>query len=99
MPDDTCCGHAFTYLPQVCDFGLSRMQEKTFLTAQHATPAWTAPEVLRGEKSNEKVDVYSYGIVLWELVTRQRPWSHIDDRAVGCELHCPEPCVPLVMVL
>ncbi len=35
------------------------------------TPCWTAPEVLRNEKYGEKADVYSYGVVLWELITRE----------------------------
>jgi serine/threonine protein kinase len=37
----------------------------------------TAPEVLRGEKYTEKCDVYSFGIVLWECVTRMTPHEGI----------------------
>jgi len=37
------------------------------------TPSWTAPEVLRGEKYTEKCDIYSFGVVLWESVTRKTP--------------------------
>eukprot|EP00955_Chlamydomonas_euryale_P058616 357138-Chlamydomonas_euryale.AAC.1 len=59
---------------QVCDFGLSRIQEHTSHTGREATAAWTAPEVHRMERCTEKIDVYSYGIVLWELVTGMRPW-------------------------
>ena len=33
-----------------------------------------APEVLRNEPSNEKADVFSFGVVLWELMTLQKPW-------------------------
>lgn len=32
-----------------------------------------APEILRGEHYDEKVDVYSFGILMWEVVTMQRP--------------------------
>ena len=33
------------------------------------TPCWTAPEVLRSQNYNLKADVYSYGIVMWEVRT------------------------------
>lgn len=39
------------------------------------TPAWTAPEIVKMERYTEKVDVYSMGIVLWELITRQEPYG------------------------
>ncbi|KAE8731294.1 hypothetical protein F3Y22_tig00002840pilonHSYRG00961 [Hibiscus syriacus] len=41
-----------------------------------------APEVLRGEPSNEKSDVYSFGVILWELVTMQQPWSGLSPAQV-----------------
>ncbi|MES1907179.1 MAG: hypothetical protein MHM6MM_000345 [Cercozoa sp. M6MM] len=43
------------------------------------TPEWMAPEVLQGRKYNEKVDVYSFGIVLSEIVSRALPYR---DQAV-----------------
>ena len=35
------------------------------------TVAWAAPEVLNGSVYAEPADVFSFGIVLWELVSRQ----------------------------
>ncbi len=63
-------------MPQVCDFGLSRMKHNTFLSTRSnaGTPEWMAPEVLRNEPSDEKSDVYSFGVILWELMTLQMPW-------------------------
>ncbi|AJF96760.1 ser/thr kinase [Pandoravirus inopinatum] len=39
------------------------------------TPWLDAPEVIRGARYSEKVDVYSFGIVMWEVVTRRRPFA------------------------
>lgn len=41
-----------------------------------------APEFLRGEPSNEKTDVYSFGVILWELVTMEQPWSGLSPAQV-----------------
>ncbi|KAJ6682871.1 SERINE/THREONINE-PROTEIN KINASE EDR1 [Salix koriyanagi] len=56
---------------KVADFGLSRLKHNTFLSSKSTagTPEWMAPEVLRNEPSNEKCDVYSFGVILWELAT------------------------------
>ncbi|XVF10663.1 hypothetical protein REPUB_Repub07fG0201800 [Reevesia pubescens] len=56
---------------KVGDFGLSRWKIGTFLTtkSRRGTPQWMAPEVLRNEPSNEKSDVFSFGVILWELMT------------------------------
>jgi serine/threonine protein kinase len=42
---------------------------------QVGTPHWCAPEVLRGERYDEKCDVYSYGILLFELAAREAPYA------------------------
>lgn len=69
---------------KVGDFGLSRLKYGTFLETitGKGTPQWMAPEVLRNEPSDEKSDVYSYGVVLWELVTEKIPWEHLNSMQV-----------------
>ncbi|KAG5541896.1 hypothetical protein RHGRI_021658 [Rhododendron griersonianum] len=69
---------------KVCDFGLSRFKANTFISSKSVagTPEWMAPELLRGEPSNEKSDVYSFGVILWELVTMQQPWSGLGPAQV-----------------
>ncbi|CAM6048312.1 unnamed protein product [Sphagnum compactum] len=62
---------------KVCDFGLSRLKHNAFLSSKSSagTPEWMAPEVLRNELSDEKSDIYSFGVILWELSTLQQPWT------------------------
>jgi len=44
------------------------------VTGVIGTPEWMAPEVMEGQSYTEKIDVYSFGILLTELVTRQMPF-------------------------
>jgi hypothetical protein len=65
---------------KVADFGLSRVlddeeqAEQNKLTAC-GTPAWTAPEIVRMERYTDKVDVFSFGVVMWELIAREEPYG------------------------
>ncbi|CAK8539394.1 unnamed protein product [Lathyrus sativus] len=69
---------------KVGDFGLSKLKESTLLTTKsgRGTPQWMAPEVLRSEPSNEKSDVFSYGVVLWEIMTQSIPWKNLNSLQV-----------------
>ena len=61
---------------KMCDFGLSRYQEK-FEADNHGkigTPHWMAPEILRGEKYTAAADIYSFGVILWEMLTSDIPY-------------------------
>jgi len=64
---------------KISDFGLStrfkqHLDKKTAMTPV-GTPCWTAPEVLRNDTYTEKADVFSFAIVLWEIVTREDPYQ------------------------
>lgn len=63
------------------------------------TPEWMAPEVMEGQKYNEKIDVYSYGILLTELLTRQLPFHdmyHITCYADVAELVVEKGAIPSI---
>ena len=45
------------------------------LPLSQGTPIWMAPEVLMSQPFNEKVDVYSFGLVLWQILTRTDPFA------------------------
>ncbi|XP_078432544.1 putative serine/threonine-protein kinase SIS8 isoform X2 [Wolffia australiana] len=72
------------WVVKVCDFGLSRIKHSTFLSSRSmaGTAEWMAPEVLRNEPSDEKCDVYSFGVILWELCTLQLPWGGMNPMQV-----------------
>lgn len=72
------------WMVKVADFGLSRVKHETYLTTKtgKGTPQWMAPEVLRNEQSDEKSDIYSFGVILWELATHKIPWEHLNAMQV-----------------
>ncbi|NGX61668.1 MAG: Serine/threonine-protein kinase StkP [Chlamydiae bacterium] len=58
------------------DFGLSKIRAHTMtLTGSQGSPAWMAPEQLLGEEYGEHVDIYSLGLILWELLEGKRPYE------------------------
>ncbi|XP_039162251.1 serine/threonine-protein kinase EDR1 isoform X2 [Eucalyptus grandis] len=90
---------------KVCDFGLSRLKHNAFLSSKSTagTAEWMAPEVLRNEPSNEKCDIFSFGVILWELATLKIPWTGMNSMqvvgAVGFQnrrLEIPKEVDPLV---
>jgi serine/threonine protein kinase/Leucine-rich repeat (LRR) protein len=75
---------------KVTDFGISRYQrdEDTTMTSGMGTGRWMAPEIIAGRGNyNEKVDIYSFGVILSELDTHQMPYAlNISNSA---ETHVP----------
>lgn len=73
---------------KLVDFGLAREETLTeMMTAETGTYRWMAPELYstvtlrNGEKKhyNQKVDVYSFSIVLWELLTNRMPFEGMSN--------------------
>lgn len=67
---------------KVCDFGIAKFKESTFMTTQNATagtPAYMAPEMFEGVALTEKVDVFSFGVMVWESYTGSIPWKDYDN--------------------
>ena len=86
-------------LVQVCDFGLSKVRHASLMSSrsQVGTPGWTAPEVLRSQGYNESSDIYSMGVILWELATRQEPWASLHPMQVLSRPACSGALVPACM--
>ncbi|KAJ8751053.1 hypothetical protein K2173_016234 [Erythroxylum novogranatense] len=67
---------------KIGDLGLSKVKQHTLVSGGvRGTLPWMAPELLSGKNHmvSEKIDVYSFGIVMWELLTGEEPYA---------DLHC-----------
>uniref|UniRef100_A0A8C5I8T5 Mitogen-activated protein kinase kinase kinase 7 n=1 Tax=Gouania willdenowi TaxID=441366 RepID=A0A8C5I8T5_GOUWI len=61
---------------KICDFGTA-CDIQTHMTNNKGSAAWMAPEVFEGSNYSEKCDVFSWGIILWEVITRRKPFDEI----------------------
>ncbi|XP_042625218.1 mitogen-activated protein kinase kinase kinase 9-like [Cyprinus carpio] len=68
---------------KVTDFGLAREWHRTTKMSAAGTYAWMAPEVIRSSTFSKGSDVWSYGVLLWELLTGEVPFRGIDGLAVA----------------
>jgi serine/threonine-protein kinase len=62
---------------RIADFGLAKLREDATVTTGIAlgTPSYMSPEQTLGESADERTDIYSVGIILFELLTRQKPFA------------------------
>ncbi|KAG7510334.1 mitogen-activated protein kinase kinase kinase 7-like [Solea senegalensis] len=65
---------------KICDFGTA-CDIQTYMTNNKGSAAWMAPEVFEGSNYSEKCDVFSWGIILWEVITRKKPFDEIGGSA------------------
>ncbi|XXG71783.1 hypothetical protein AAC387_Pa07g1029 [Persea americana] len=82
---------------KVADFGVARVQiQSGVMTAETGTYRWMAPEVIEHKPYDHKADVFSFGIVLWELITGKVPYEYLTplQAAVGVVQKGLRPTIP-----
>jgi len=60
-------------VPRICDFGHAAVRSHPAPHHRCGTPHWAAPEVLRSEALGTAADIYSIGVILWEMLTQKLP--------------------------
>jgi TolB-like protein/Tfp pilus assembly protein PilF len=70
---------------KVLDFGLARsagMVDSTRYGSSAGTPAYMAPEQVQGDKADHRSDLFSFGVVFYEMLTGRRPFRGQHESAV-----------------
>ncbi|KAK6235831.1 hypothetical protein SCA6_011168 [Theobroma cacao] len=89
---------------KIADFGVARIQvHSEGMTPHTGTYRWMAPEMIQNWPYTQKVDVYSFGIVLWELITGLLPFQGMTAlQAAACVVQngarpaIPKDCLPIL---
>ena len=68
---------------KLTDFGVSRERSDRTMTAGVGTSLWMAPEVMMGERYDEKADLFSFGVVLSELDSHKLPYARAKVTETG----------------
>jgi serine/threonine protein kinase len=73
------------YEVKIADFGLSR-ELAPIMDTYCGTPATMAPEITRQAPYDARADVFSFGIIMWELLTRQEPYPGVGGLALALQV-------------
>jgi serine/threonine protein kinase len=80
---------------KILDFGLARLHDsgQNLTTGVVVgTPAYMAPELIRGTGLDARADLYACGVLLFELLTAHKPFhSEVDDPIEVCRMHLQSP--------
>jgi eukaryotic-like serine/threonine-protein kinase len=79
---------------KITDFGLAKLRGQSHLTRSGSTLgtlAYMAPEQLRGEEIDHRADLFSFGVVLYEMATGRTPFHGVHDAALTYSIANEEP--------
>ncbi|MBK5291442.1 MAG: serine/threonine-protein kinase [Acidobacteriia bacterium] len=71
---------------KIMDFGLARIGDRSRITKTGSalgTPAYMSPEQARGEEADRRTDIWSFGVVLYEMITGRLPFAGDNEAAIA----------------
>lgn len=88
---------------KIADFGLAKKKneddENEMFQTQCGTPIYMAPEVLKGEQYNELADIWSIGVILFELLIGKPPFEAKNIKVLMKKIEDGEYYVPREVAL
>jgi tRNA A-37 threonylcarbamoyl transferase component Bud32 len=72
------------YRIKLCDFGLARFKSDLNRGSMQfsGTPAYMAPELFKKQSYDEKVDIFAFGTLIWEILTREVPYDALEPQDI-----------------
>lgn len=68
---------------KITDFGLAKIKTATStvstINKKMGSIRWNAPELFKNASKSEETDIYSFGMVVWEIVSKKLPFSEIEE--------------------
>lgn len=81
-PENVLLVESRSQFPQIklCDFGFAKIiEENSFRSSLVGTPAYLAPEVVRGERYNRSVDLWSVGVIVYVSLSGEFPFNESEN--------------------
>lgn len=69
--------HRATVVAKIVDYGSARLVRAPLRRCDVDSPLWQAPELAARDPFDQRVDTYAYGVILWELVARDKVFGHV----------------------
>ena len=70
------------FIPKLCDYGFSKELNKTNTGTHLGTPATMAPEVMKDKPYNSKADLWSIGVIIYQLHFKGLPFPGVSEKAI-----------------
>ena len=76
------------FIPKLCDYGFSKELNSTTTTETHlGTPATMAPEIMKNQKYNSKADLWSIGVIIYQLHFNGLPFPGFKEEYILEKIH------------
>ena len=82
--------------PRIVDFGIARLASSTMTRTSMTlgTPSYMAPEQIAGQKVDKRADIFSLGVILYEMLTYQKPFAGSDVTTIIFKIMQQDPPLP-----
>ena len=79
------------FIPKLSDYGFSKDLQSNYTDTHLGTPATMAPEIMLGKKYDDKSDLWSIGIMMYQLHYKEIPYKGFNEKQILQRIQCNTP--------